>query len=84
MAQSGLVFQIDVMSGRFIPAGDSGGSLGDGTCIVTGSAPDLHTACAALNAAGSVPMPLAGRWSVSYAALATAVQGGARIALTPL
>ena len=82
MAQGGLYFRIDLTSGRFFPCGDAS-SPGDGTVCVAG-ATDANAAAQALNAAASIPAPLAGKWTVNYSTLAAAVQGGTRVTLTPV
>ena len=79
---NGYLFALDPMSMRFFPAGE-GGSAGDGTCYVTG-ATDMNVAQTALNAGVAVPVAASSKkWTVSFAALATAIQGGTRTVATP-
>lgn len=72
--------------GRFAFIGEVGlgGSPGDGALVVTGyGGNNTSEVVSALHAGGAVPLPITGRWTVSYGALLTAIQGGTRAVLTP-
>lgn len=75
--------------GPFAPIGDIGlgASPGDGCLVVTNlsgaAAYDPGVVVNALNQGGAVPLPIQGRWTVSFAALTAAIAAGTRVALTP-
>lgn len=71
--------------GRFAPAGDGAASSpGDGSLVVTNfTGQDPGQCINAVHAAGAIPLPVTGRWTVSYLALQVAIQNGTRVAFTP-
>lgn len=82
----GLWYRVDTFSGRFIPLGDSGmaaSSPGDSTVCVTAVTDPEPMVAQALNAAATVPAPIAGgRWTVVWATLKAAWQGSTKTPLT--
>ena len=82
----GFWYRVDMFSGKFIPLGDptaAASSPGDSTvCVYTPGADPEPMVCQALNAAATVPAPIAsGRWKVLWSTLKSAWQGSTR---TPL
>jgi len=80
MSQAGYYYRLE--GGRFLHCGDIGlgGSPGDSTVCVTGPGTplDVHATQALLHAVGALPLPIAGRGTVSMAALQAAQASGTR------
>lgn len=82
MSQGGYYYRLE--GGKFLYCGDIGfgSSPGDLTVCVTGG-PDNTTVQSLLHAWGALPLPLTGRWTVTYNALVAASIAGTRVVLTP-
>ena len=71
------------MAGFYCGEVGLGGSPGDGTCVVTGVLADATAIALLLNTYAAVPVPMSGRWMVTYQALLTAQNNGTRATLVP-
>jgi hypothetical protein len=81
MSAGGIYYRLE--GGRFLYTGEvgTGGSPGDSTVCVTGAV-DPTVTLALLHANGALPLPIAGRWTVTYAALLAAQVSGNRAVLS--
>jgi len=82
--QGGMYFRLG-HDGRFAYVPDAASSPSDGSLMVTDIDPSasLSAIINAIHGGGSVPLPIAGRWTVAYPALMLAIHNGTRVAFTP-